>query len=479
MIQTLIHTSDNNNLYIFDDQSRLTMLIHPEFKKASEGSSDADSYYLQKYEYFKKHGFFSPPKVVDFGTLDESLVENNITNTKQVVFEVTDDCNLNCAYCSLGELYKGHYERIGRKININYAINLLEYIFNIKPKNTKLFISFYGGEPLLNMDSIKRIVEVSKKLNIEKQLELEYTMTTNATLIHKHIDFLVANNFIILISLDGNEKNHSYRVMQKNNKNSFSVVIKNIDMIQRVYPEYFKKCIQFNAVLHDRNSVKEIHEFIFERYNKIPGISELRKSDTKSDNEDVLKKMYRSIIKSEGEFQDEKTDMSVYILRENSIKYGQLADFLKFFTVNYYLSNINALLYSTEKLLPSCTCIPFQKKIFLTTRNKLLLCERINYDYYMGTIDEKIEIDIPRITKKFNSYLKRIKNSCKTCYAHRYCGTCIFHLKDLENGDSKEIVCERHQDQESFKNKLNGVISFLEKNPSVFSEILENLVYQS
>ncbi len=79
-------------------------------------------------------------------------------------------------------------------------------------------------------------------------------MTTNATLIHKHIDFLVDNKFNIMISLDGNEGNDSYRIIKKNNKNSFSKVIKNIDFIKDKYPDYFKNNISFNAVLHNQNS---------------------------------------------------------------------------------------------------------------------------------------------------------------------------------------------------------------------------------
>ena len=34
MIQTFIHSTENNNFYIYDDQSRLSMLIHPELQKA-------------------------------------------------------------------------------------------------------------------------------------------------------------------------------------------------------------------------------------------------------------------------------------------------------------------------------------------------------------------------------------------------------------------------------------------------------------
>lgn len=52
-------------------------------------------------------------------------------------------------------------------------------------------------------------------------MDIDYLMTTNATLIHKHIDFLVDNKFNIMISLDGNEGNDSYRIIKKTIKTLF------------------------------------------------------------------------------------------------------------------------------------------------------------------------------------------------------------------------------------------------------------------
>ena len=113
MIQSFFYTSENKNLYIYDDQSRLSMLAHPELKKTSEKSTDVDSYYVKKYAYLKAHGFFTKSKPTEFAVLEESIVEDNIKNIKQVVFEVTDSCNLSCTYCAFGELYDGYDERTG------------------------------------------------------------------------------------------------------------------------------------------------------------------------------------------------------------------------------------------------------------------------------------------------------------------------------------------------------------------------------
>jgi uncharacterized protein len=453
----------------------MSMLAHPEFEKAFEKSKDCKPYYLKKYAYLKDHGLLDNSKLADFRTLRESTVIDNLVNVQQVVFEATDSCNLNCTYCGFGEMYEVYDERVGKKINTRNAINLLKYIFNLKykNKNSKLYISFYGGEALLNMNFIKQIVELTKQLNSDKELDIEYSLTTNATLIHKYIVFLVENKFHLLVSLDGSEENHSYRVFCKNKKNSFHKVIENLDLIKQNYPEYFSARIKFNAVLHNKNSVKEIYEFIYTRYNTIPRIAELNTGYIKTENKDIFERMFHNKWKSEEEYQKEESELFC-ITRRNSLRYKELTDFLKYMSVNYYISNITALLLVEEKGLPTSTCAPFSKKIFLTNENKLLPCEKINYKYSVGKVDGDIEIDTSEITRQYNYYYEHLKKFCQTCYAYRFCGACLFQINNIDKVNTEEFVCEHFQDQRIFKNKLNRIFSYLERYPKDFFQILEN-----
>lgn len=128
MIKTLLHKTEKGNLYIYDDESRLSMLAHPNFENAYKKSDNADPYYLKKYDYLKNHGFFTNPKLPEFATLDESVVIDNIVNARQIVFETTESCNLNCTYCGLGEIYDITDERKEKKINEENAITFLKYI---------------------------------------------------------------------------------------------------------------------------------------------------------------------------------------------------------------------------------------------------------------------------------------------------------------------------------------------------------------
>jgi uncharacterized protein len=452
------------------------MLVHPDFGKICETLIDVDSYYWEKYEYLKNHGFFATHKLVDFRKkIDESLIKDSIIQTHQIVFEVTDLCNLNCSYCIQGNLYEGFGERNIGGLNIHSAISLLEYIIDLKYKNkeNKLTISFYGGEPLLNIHFIKKIVDVAQKSASKAEVKIVFAMTTNATLVDKHIRFLVNNKFKLLISLDGNEENNSYRFFRKDEKNSFHKVINNLDMILSEYPEYFENNISFNAVLHNRNSVREIYEFIYKRYNKIPKISDLALENIKLDNKHLIDEMFRDRNKSIDEYQKEE---SCLIPHEELPLYHELVFFFKYYSINFYISNITALFENEEYNLPTNTCLPFSMKIYLTNRGLLLPCEKINHKYSMGKVNKNTVFDIPEITRKFNFYYEHLERTCKHCYIHRFCGLCMFQIQDLDNLDDG-FVCKSFHDQEAFQNKLYRVFSFLEENPNYFSEILENVVF--
>jgi len=104
--------------------------------------------------------------------MKEYLTSDNIVyslaNMRQLVFEVTDTCNLKCKYCAYGEMYDDYDTREEKKLPVEKAIRLINYLADFwnsdKNASTKqrIYISFYGGEPLLNMPFIKRIVDYVK-----------------------------------------------------------------------------------------------------------------------------------------------------------------------------------------------------------------------------------------------------------------------------------------------------------------------------
>jgi len=476
MRESVIHSTKNDNLYLYDAQHEFSMLIHPELGKVYQKSIHADSYYLKKYKYLRRYGFWGKSEPVVFETtLDESKIKEEIVNARRLVFEVTEHCNLNCTYCTLGELYDfgDKKRRRKRNINISYAINLLKYVFDLKQRNKEkeLLISFYGGEPLVNIQFIKQIVKKANQLNSEAALVLGFAMTTNATLLHKHIHFLVENNFRLMISLDGNEEGHSYRVFANNDKNSFQQVVTNINMIQRDFPAYFTNNIQFNAVLHNRNSVKSIYEFVYSRYHKIPHISPLSKAEILHlDKKYLFERMFLDKRKSEEEYEDDVPN-PIPGTRETFVSYKELYQFVKSCSINFYILNLLYLLFGKSKLFPTDTCIPFSRKIFLNTRHDLLPCEKVHNKYAFGKVNKSVYIDFSGIAQKFNFYYDQFKKVCENCYAYRSCDVCLLKIGNLDKLDTEKLVCYGFKDQEALKNELYRIFSLLEQEPCFFQRM--------
>ena len=229
-------------------------------------------------------------------------ITNALANLPQLVFEVTDACNLNCKYCAYGDLYEDYDKRQNKKMSFDTARRLIDYLFPfwVSQQNTSsksiLYISFYGGEPLMNMGLIKKIVEYTHSLHIPHR-HLKFSMTTNAILLEHHMEYLVEKDFSLLISLDGNKKNNSYRVDHRG-ESSFEKVIRNIDLLAKKHPNYFQKNVNFNSVLQNRSSVEEIYTFIKKRYNKIPNISDLNNIGIKKEKQEEFNSMFLSYKES-------------------------------------------------------------------------------------------------------------------------------------------------------------------------------------
>lgn len=213
----------------------------------------------------------------NFSKLEASFIEKSFNNPPQIVFETTEKCNLACHYCTFRELYS-HHDNRGTGGLIHMGIRDAKtftnyYIEQWKRKDyphKSVYISFYGGEPLLNMELVKIVVDIVNQSRNQICVNPIYTMTTNGTLIHKHIDYLVENDFKILISLDGDSKGNSLRVYGGSNRESFDTVYSNIKSIQQKYSEFYQNNISFNSVLHNKNGLSSIISFFEEKLNKKP-----------------------------------------------------------------------------------------------------------------------------------------------------------------------------------------------------------------
>jgi uncharacterized protein len=411
--------------------------------------------------------------------ITSDTIKYQLANMRQLTFEVTDACNLKCKYCGYGEFYNDYDKRENKNLPESKAFAILDYLINFwqsylnTSANKHVYIGFYGGEPLLNMNFIEKIISYIEHKQIPNR-SFTYSMTTNAILLDKHMDFIAKHNFNLLISLDGDKESHSYRVDHAGN-NSFDRVIENVKSLQKKYPDYFNKYVNFNAVLHNRNSYESIFRFIKNEFGKTPNISELNDMGIRENMKKTFLETYRNSYESlmQSEHYDE-IQKNMFIKSDN---YQSVTTFLHQYSP-FVFRDYNELIYgkNEKNKVPTGTCFPFSKRMFITVNGKILPCERIGHQFSMGQItdDNIVHLDFEQITEKHNAYLNKVTNQCKTCKISKSCTQCIYNLENLDG----QPICRGHCNQEDFDRYVSSQMMFLSHHPEDYYRIMEEVIVE-
>lgn len=402
-------------------------------------------------------------------------IKEYLANTPQITFEVTERCNLSCVYCGYGKLYINKGERINRSLDIEQAITFLNFIKNLWDEgyltstDRILNISFYGGEPLMNFELIQTVIKYIETNLSTYSLTFVYSMTTNALFLPKYIDYLVSKNFKLLISLDGNEVGSSLRCY-KNGKPAFKDIKMSIDEVKTRYASYFQSNVEFNSVLNNRTSVREIVNYIQSQYGKTPSISEINTDGVNPERKKEFDAIYADKWDSMMEMDHGNESNRDFI--ENP-HFERIARYILGHSP-YVYQNYNELLFNSQnkrKTIPTGTCLPFSKRVFITVTGNIMPCEKIGYNYAVGNIcGQSVSLDFKEIANKYNTYYELAKTKCAHCMERNACLSCIFYSGILDNhGKSK---CKYFVTAENAKATLLEVYDFLAHYPNAYNYIM-------
>ena len=295
-------------------------------------------------------------------------------------------------------------------------------------------------------------------------------MTTNAYLLKECMDYLVEKDFSLLISLDGNRKNNSYRVL-KNDKETFDVVVKNVKLLQETYPAFFESNVRFNSVLHNRNSSEEVIDYIQTTFGKVPNVALLNTNGVAKEKEVEFKKMFMTEVFVERDYSSCEDIDSDMLLADSKITLYN--SFLSAFLSDTYTAYADLFEEDNLPYVPTGTCQPFSRKIFLTVNGKILPCERVGQLFSLGTVtEEKVDIDFEYVSNFYANKYKKIIKRCSQCVLWKNCGLCVFYLKKKENG---EEYCDRFLPYTKASAYMGKMLSFFENTPWIYKRILEDL----
>lgn len=391
----------------------------------------------------------------------EEIIKN--IGIKELILIVTEECNLRCKYC----VYSGNYDN-NRIHKNNYMDDIIakkaihKYLNECKQfRKSNLFfkpiIGFFGGEPLLNFNVIKEAVRFSKDIYKEKIL---YTMTTNAMLLtEEKLDFLVKNNFLLVISLNGDRYENDRLRIDIKNSGSFDRVISNMKRLYEKYPQYYKENVSIAATFDNGTDMIKLREF----FNTNELVKE--KLTVLSKVIDQHTSWYdRYSIEENKKYEKEIVELKEIFFK--SIKANEPVElFLKKLLALPYFNILNRSINQElseykPKIQPySGACIP-GSKLAVDYNGKLHLCEKINSKIPIGDVDGWIDYNkISALINRFNSYMS---NYCEKCPIQRLCPVCY---KDIINDDGSFTldyeICEKYISGQ--KRLFSEVYNLLEK----------------
>lgn len=160
----------------------------------------------------------------------EDIYENYIDSfknrqpvVKALCLHIAHDCNLACQYCFAEE---GEYH--GRRALMSFEVGkkALDFLVANSGSRRNLEVDFFGGEPLMNWEVVKQLVEYGRSIEEANNKKFRFTLTTNGVLLNDEIlDFVNKEMGNIVLSTDGRREVHDRMRPFRNGKGSYDLIM--------------------------------------------------------------------------------------------------------------------------------------------------------------------------------------------------------------------------------------------------------------
>ncbi len=150
-------------------------------------------------------------------------LEKRQTVIKAMCLHVAHDCNLACKYCFASE---GEYH--GEREIMSYEVGKKAFDFLIANSGNRrnLEVDFFGGEPLMNFNVVKKLVDYARGLEKEHNKNFRFTLTTNGVLLNEEIiDYINENMVNVVLSIDGRKEINDKMRPFRNQKGSYDLIM--------------------------------------------------------------------------------------------------------------------------------------------------------------------------------------------------------------------------------------------------------------
>ncbi|EPY6469955.1 Cys-rich peptide radical SAM maturase CcpM [Clostridium sporogenes] len=381
---------------------------------------------LHSIKKLQDEGFLSTNKIDKIEHSATELISYYLDNSiKMIILQVTQQCNFRCEYC----VYSGGYNNrshSNKKMSLETAKKGIDFLIRHTSNIDEIAIAFYGGEPLLEFDLIKKCIEYAEEKTEGKKVG--FYVTINGSLLNNEIiSYFNKHKVVLTISLDGPEEvQNSHRKFADGQRGTFEKVIKNVEYIVKNYPEYSER-LYLNCVIDPTNNFTSIDEYFKnDKIVKDVNFGATLIVDTYSKNE----------IKESDDFYL-KREYELFKIFTNVLRGNDLSKCSRIVSQEYSQIEMLKERLIPEKQLPKRTqhagpCIPGQQRLFVNVDGDLYPCERVSEDSELmkiGTLDTGFDMDK---VKNILNIGKLSEEQCKNCWAVRFCYICAPTIDDIK-----------------------------------------------
>lgn len=356
-----------------------------------------------------------------------------------MLLQVTRACNFKCRYCAFSDDTNLERCHQNKRMTWEIAKTAVDFLYKNSFYSKKVQIGFYGGEPLLEKELIKKIVTYANHLFNNK--EINYVMTTNLSLLSDDfIDVIENNPFKIAISLDGPPELHNKnRRFACNGEGTFDLIVNKLNKLKKGVSDLSK--ISISAVIDPEEE--------YDRYiNYFENSDLLKDISIETDFIDSSRLTHNIIVPKEKDIKHKLIKLKQYlkiILNGGNINIKNPNECeMDIINSCYDFQQKNPLKYKEHHQGP---CVPGVRKLFVSIEGNFLPCEKVSeasncmkigniYDGFNFERMEKI-LNIGKLTEE----------ECIHCTSIRHCKMCA---KDIDNivelsADIKKQLCNRQK----------------------------------
>lgn len=164
---------------------------------------------------------------------NESSLKRKITD---ITLNVVNTCNLRCRYCWNQAGAYGSSSGSMKRMNRQVAFKAVDLLIKESKGADDLVVDFYGGEPLLNHNLIKDVIDYCRGIQRSKKINFRFLLATNGTLLNKERgEFLVENGVDVAVSLDGSRKIQDTQRPFPDGSGSYDLIVNNITALKKDY----------------------------------------------------------------------------------------------------------------------------------------------------------------------------------------------------------------------------------------------------